>query len=891
MKVFESKNLFKKLVIALLCILIFSLLFSGNVKAESSIGGKLLKPVIDLVLSLGDGLYDIIHKVILQQNMTLLHVDLTGDGVFEFILTAAVFIIVSVAAVAAIVATGGAIAALLPALSSMVSIGVGTTLVVATATGALAASVFNAKLFPDDELLLPLYSISPEEIFSNELVIFDVDFFNPESEKVLKDENGETLYDENGDEIVLESTSRKLKQTISNWYIILRDISLVALLSVLVYIGIRILISSTSGDKAKYKQMLLDWIVAICLLFTMQYIMSFSNLAVEKITDVLTGISYDNKSVQIVPDKDGKVTDALKNDYKYTDDQIEKLYVKDGDNYVQDSDGNKEIYWHTNLIGIARLNAQMGAKESAAYAGYTVIFIILVFFTLFFMATYLKRVIYMAFLTLIAPLVAMTYPIDKINDGKAQAFNMWFKEYIFNLLIQPMHLILYTILVTSAFELASKNIVYSLVALGFMVPAEKLMRKFFGFEKAQTPGLLAGPAGAMATMGIMNKLFSRGSKGHSAKGGTIGEGKGEDNRGIKFKDDLPEQGVPKLDDGNSNIQEQENPGKIGSGQKGDIGNNPELNTESNSAVNTGAKSAVNLGNNYNIDGIDGGLDNGIRSKSDESLVNILKSEDKGKAKKILKLAGHGAMSGLKAGGKATRYYARGMKYNAMKKMKDKIKNAHPARAVIRTAGGLAAGTAAASIGLAAGVVSGDPTKAVQYTAAAAAGGFKIGSGVADKATNALSVDGTKNTFDKELLGSEQYKQTQIQKNIKEAQNDFDMQNELESEFGTKKAKEIRKTVLPECVRYGINTPKDVVAVAKLEEQGVGKYDAMQAAISVNEYGKNTSKLGAKDSDDLNKTLVNRAKKNKRLKNEEEVNKTAARTRELMDRYSNIKFKK
>ena len=27
----------------------------------------------------------------------------------------------------------------------------------------------------------------------------------------------------------------------------------------------------------------------------------------------------------------------------------------------------------------------------------------------------------MAFLTIIAPLVALTYPIDKMNDGKAQA--------------------------------------------------------------------------------------------------------------------------------------------------------------------------------------------------------------------------------------------------------------------------------------------------------------------------------------------------------------------------------------------------------------------------------------------------------------------------------------
>ncbi len=66
----------------------------------------------------------------------------------------------------------------------------------------------------------------------------------------------------------------------------------------------------------------------------------------------------------------------------------------------------------------------------------------------------------MAFLTIIAPLVAITYPIDKINDGKAQAFDMWLKEYIFNLLIQPLHLLLYIILINSAMTFASKNIFY-----------------------------------------------------------------------------------------------------------------------------------------------------------------------------------------------------------------------------------------------------------------------------------------------------------------------------------------------------------------------------------------------------------------------------------------------
>ena len=125
----------------------------------------------------------------------------------------------------------------------------------------------------------------------------------------------------------------------------------------------------------------------------------------------------------------------------------------------------------------------------------------------------------MAFLTIIAPLVAMTYSIDKITDGKAQAFNMWLKEYIFNLLIQPMHLLLYLIMISMAYDLAATNIIYTLVAIGFMIPAEKFVRKMFGFEKAQTPGLLGGAAGAALTMSGMQKLAHMAGHGPGPKGG------------------------------------------------------------------------------------------------------------------------------------------------------------------------------------------------------------------------------------------------------------------------------------------------------------------------------------------------------------------------------------
>ena len=108
--------------------------------------------------------------------------------------------------------------------------------------------------------------------------------------------------------------------------------------------------------------------------------------------------------------------------------------------------------------------------------------------------------------------------IDKISDGKAQAFNMWLKEYIGNLLIQPVHLLLYMILISMAFDLTSQNIVYTLVAMGFLMPAEKLIRSMFGLDKAKTPGFLGGATGAALAMNTMQSLSRFAGKGPGSKG-------------------------------------------------------------------------------------------------------------------------------------------------------------------------------------------------------------------------------------------------------------------------------------------------------------------------------------------------------------------------------------
>lgn len=288
-----------------------------------------------------------------------------------------------------------------------------------------------------------------------------------------------------------ESSAKILQSTVSYWYNILRNISIIGLLSVLVYIGIRIVLSSAAADKSKYKEMLKDWAVAMCLLFFMHYFMNFTVTITQSISEALT-------------------TDST-----VTSEETTQKVPFEGD----------------RLIGDVRLRLQTEEKLSARWA-YTVIYLVIVIYTIIFAIMYLKRVIYMAFFTMMAPIVALTYPLDKARDGKAQAFDMWIKEYTFNALIQPFHLIIYYVLVASAMNLAVNNPLYALVAIGFMMPAEKLLRKFFGFNKSETSGVLGGALGGAMIMQGINALSKRaGHSGGKKSGGQ--ESKEKANKGVR----------------------------------------------------------------------------------------------------------------------------------------------------------------------------------------------------------------------------------------------------------------------------------------------------------------------------------------------------------------------
>lgn len=319
---------------------------------------------------------------------------------------------------------------------------------------------------------VPDIKLTPAEIFAGNVAAFDANFFKTDT-----DHNQELG---GSDKSIVE----ELRNTVAKWYVALRNIAIVGLLSALLYIGIRIVISSSAGDKAKYKQFFVDWVVALCLIFFLHYIMAFTMTMSETVTDVLAGQTTSQgriKQVNIkLVGKDGKT--------QYTDDGLSEGF---------------SVYFSSNFTGVARIKADYA--DSALRMGYSILYIALTVYTVYFAFVYLKRLLMLAFFTMIAPLVALTYPLDKIRDGKAQAFNYWFKEYMFYALLQPMHMLLYTVFVSSALSVAANNLLYAIVALAFIVPAEKIVKQMFGI-KGNTESTLGGFAGGALASQAFNML-------------------------------------------------------------------------------------------------------------------------------------------------------------------------------------------------------------------------------------------------------------------------------------------------------------------------------------------------------------------------------------------------
>lgn len=169
MKIFQNKNLFKKLIIVLLFITIFS--FCMPKVSRASVGGDLMDAVMDLFVGVGDGINTVLSKMILQTDGSFIVVNTETNGVAKIlgIIVAAAVIIGGIVLIAAAPAS----LAVVSAIFTVVKAGVVAGVVTFAVTSYLSDATFGEKV------VLPSIRLTPYEIFTNQIPLFDVDFFSP----------------------------------------------------------------------------------------------------------------------------------------------------------------------------------------------------------------------------------------------------------------------------------------------------------------------------------------------------------------------------------------------------------------------------------------------------------------------------------------------------------------------------------------------------------------------------------------------------------------------------------------------------------------------------------------------------------------------------------------
>lgn len=169
-----------------------------------------------------------------------------------------------------------------------------------------------------------------------------------------------------------------------------------------------------------------------------------------------------------------------------------------------------------------------------------IIYIGIVFQTIFYLIAYINRMLKVGFLLVISPLITVTYSIDKMGDGKAQALDTWLKEYIYTILIQPFHCIIYFSFISVAFKLVNEGGfdysfnqlsagVLAILCIKFINDGEKIVRKIFGFQDDNSKtSMMAGAMMAVATVKSASNAISKTKTGFNKTAAFAG----------KFKKDL-----------------------------------------------------------------------------------------------------------------------------------------------------------------------------------------------------------------------------------------------------------------------------------------------------------------------------------------------------------------
>lgn len=287
-------------------------------------------------------------------------------------------------------------------------------------------------------------------------------------------------YDINGQAVEVDTsetaTINLLRDAITTWYKNFRMIALAGYMVILVYIGIKILMNTTTPNaKAKAKEMFTTWIMGLALLTFLPYMMKFVIVLNDSIVKYIDeGRSFKDRTTSSI---DSSVSQGL----IYTD--YDNVILFDGNDYM-------------SAVGkLASENLKLG---------FALTYLILTWQLVMLIIYYYKRLFIAAFLIIIFPLIALMYAWDKLNDGKSQSLSMWLREFAMTVFVQTFHAIVCVFIVDviySTIDANSYDFILFMIASSFLFAGESILKSIFGGggEALGTVAQTAGKVSVIAT--------------------------------------------------------------------------------------------------------------------------------------------------------------------------------------------------------------------------------------------------------------------------------------------------------------------------------------------------------------------------------------------------------
>lgn len=275
-----------------------------------------------------------------------------------------------------------------------------------------------------------------------------------------------------GENAFLEKSN--MRKTLNVFYDFFKGLALVTYLIILVYMGIRILLGSTAERGSRHKEFMVYWLQGVLMLFVFPFVMKYA-------------IHINNAFVSFVGENRNRYVQEELEGSSFGTSEAEELEDSGGINNFEDI-----INTVTDTLMSNSGNDYMAYMYSEAitrgWIAYAVCWFIMLLQMIGFLVVYFKRVLIVIFLIVIFPLVMISYALDKVGDGKSQAFDSWLKEYLLNIFVQSFHAIAYVLImgiVTSLGNDPKEYWLLMLIALSFISKGDDILRAIFSLSGSQ----------------------------------------------------------------------------------------------------------------------------------------------------------------------------------------------------------------------------------------------------------------------------------------------------------------------------------------------------------------------------------------------------------------------